>query len=96
MHMTPDMNHIRKLITTGVLRDDITRSQLFDLLGPPEGEGGESRKYPHSSIYKYGVVQFVFPPCRSEPEMSRQQLKYAYIDDHQEDVEPVVVLGQFP
>jgi hypothetical protein len=37
-----------------------TQAQVAELLGPPDAEGGTSRRYKKPSIYLYGTVEFFF------------------------------------
>ena len=64
----------------------------MSLRGAADEEGGTSRKYSHPSIYKYGDVQFVFPPCRNSSDAGEQGLSYAYIDESDEVDEPTYLL----
>lgn len=86
--MTVELSHIEDLIQSSKIRVGMTRSELLALLGPSDEEGGTSRKYSHPSIYKYGDVQFVFPPCRNASDANQQGLTYAYIDESESVDEP--------
>lgn len=59
--MIQKLEAVADLIGQGRVRLGMSRSELHDLLGRPDQEGGTSRKYRTPSIYKYGDVQFVFP-----------------------------------
>lgn len=72
---------ISKLIAEGKIRLGMSRVELRAILGPPDDEGGTSRKYKFPSIYKYGDVQFVFPAARTEAQSQRQGLLFVYVDD---------------
>jgi hypothetical protein len=49
--MTHKLDAISDLIGHGRIGLGMTRSELHDLLGPPNEEGGTSRKYTRPSIY---------------------------------------------
>jgi hypothetical protein len=70
----------------------MTRLELFGTLGSADEEGGVSRKYSLPSIYKYGDVQFVFPPCRNRSQYEKQGLSNVYIDDGDQEEEPRYLL----
>jgi hypothetical protein len=86
--MAIELSHIERLIQSGAIRVGMTRAELFSLLGPPEDQGGTSRKYSFPSFYKYGEVQFVFPHCRNASDATQQGLTYVYIDDSESVDEP--------
>jgi hypothetical protein len=46
----------------GPVRLGMDREALRAALGEPELTGGTSRKYPRPSIWKYGSMEFFFPP----------------------------------
>jgi outer membrane protein assembly factor BamE (lipoprotein component of BamABCDE complex) len=79
--MIKKLEVVSKLIAEGQIRLGMTREELRAILGPPDDEGGTSRKYKFTSIYKYGDVQFVFPAARTEAESKRQGLLFVYLDD---------------
>jgi hypothetical protein len=86
---------ISDFIAQGHVRLGMTRAELHVILGPPDDEGGTSRKYRMPSIYKYGDVQFVFPGARSVEESGSQGLLYVYVDDNVDGVEePLFLLQQ--
>jgi len=92
--MIQRLEAIADLIGQGRVRLGMTRSELLDLLGRPDQEGGTSRKYRMPCIYKYGDVQFVFPGAKSVQEGESQGLLYAYVDDGVEGLEePLFLLG---
>jgi len=76
---------VQELIRAGRINVGMTRQALFLALGEPDEFGGTSNKYKHPSIYKYGQVQFVFPPCQNQNESQHGGLQYIYIDDDQSD-----------
>jgi hypothetical protein len=93
--MIHQLDAISDFIAKGRLRLGMTRAELHGILGPPDEEGGTSRKYRMPSIYKYGDVQFVFPGARSVEESESQGLLYVYVDDDVEGVEePLFLLQQ--
>jgi hypothetical protein len=92
--MIHKLDAISDLIGNGRIRLGMTRAELHDLLGPPNEEGGASRKYTRPSIYKYGEVQFVFPGARSVQESESQGLLYVYVDDVDGVDEPVFLLQE--
>jgi hypothetical protein len=85
--MIRKLDAVYDLIGNGQIRLGMTRSELHGVLGPPDEEGGTSRKYKISSICKYGDVQFVFPIARTAAESDGQGLMYVYVDDDVEGVE---------
>ncbi len=92
--MIQKMEAVADLIGQGRVRLGMTRSELRDLLGQPDQEGGTSRKYRTPCIYKYGDVQFVFPGAKSVKEGESQGLLYAYVDDGVDGLEePLFLLG---
>jgi hypothetical protein len=92
--MIQKLEAVADLIGQGRVRLGMTRSELRDLLGQPEQEGGTSRKYRMPCIYKYGDIQFVFPGAKSDREGESQGLLYAYVDDGVDGLEePLFLLG---
>ena len=92
--MIQKLEAVTDLIGQGRLRLGMTRTELHDLLGRPDQEGGTSRKYRMPCIYKYGDVQFVFPGAKSAEEGESQGLLYAYVDDGVDGLdEPLFLLG---
>ena len=84
---------IERLISSGAIALGMTRAALFLLLGKPDDYGGTSNKYKDPSIYKYGVVQMVFRPCRNLKDSEHDGLEYVYIDDDGDQIpEPVFLL----
>jgi hypothetical protein len=91
--MIHKLDAVLHLIHMGQIRLGMTRTELLSVLGQPDEEGGTSRKYKRSSIYKYGDVQFVFPNASTAAESEQQGLQYVYVDDDVEDVkEPLFLL----
>jgi hypothetical protein len=90
--MIDKLDAIEDLIGVGQIRLGMTRGELLGVLGPPNEEGGTSRKYKKPSIYKYGDVQFVFPSSRSAKESEAQGLLYVYVDDGDGVEEPLFLL----
>ncbi len=92
--MIQKLEAVADLIGQGRVRLGMSRSELHDLLGRPDQEGGTSRKYRTPSIYKYGDVQFVFPGAKSAADGESQGLLYAYVDDDVDGLdEPMFLLG---
>lgn len=57
------------------VRIGMSRTDVVSALGPPDAQGGTSRKYKTPSIYKYGEVELHFEPWRDG------RLVMAYIED---------------
>jgi hypothetical protein len=88
------LKRIKGLIAEGQITLGMTRKQVYDLLGEADAQGYTTRKYKVTSIYKYGDVEFVFPPARSLSESEPQGLCYVYVDDGVKGVdEPIFILG---
>src|SRR5690242_18592219 len=92
--MIQKLDTISDFIAKGRVRLGMTRAELHGILGPPDDEGGTSRKYRIPSIYKYGDVQFVFPDARAVEESESQGLLYVYVDDDVDGVEEPLFLSQ--
>jgi hypothetical protein len=91
--MIRKLDVVSGLIASGQLRVGMIRSELLDILGPPDATGGASRKYREDCIYKYGDVQFVFPTAASARDTELHGLLYAYVDDDVDGVdEPLFLL----
>lgn len=80
--MSVEVPTIELGIAHGSIRIGMTRGELVKTLGSPDDEGGVSRKYRLPRVFRYGDVQFVFPPARNLAEASSQGLEYVYIDDN--------------
>ena len=92
--MIQKLETIAELVNRGRVRLGMTRSELHQLLGRPDQEGGTSRKYPVPCIYKYGDVEFVFPVAKSAKQTESRGLLYVYVDDGIDDLqEPLFLLG---
>lgn len=85
--MIGKLDAVSELISKGQVKLGMTRHELLSLLGPPDGEGGTSRKFRIPAIYLYGDVQFVFPQATTPTESEPQGLLYVYVDDGIDDVE---------
>jgi hypothetical protein len=91
--MIQKLDLISGLIKDGHIRLGMTRKELQAILGTPDEVGGTSHKYKVHSIFKYGDVQFVFPPAKTLAESESQGLHYVYVDEGIEEVEePIYVL----
>jgi hypothetical protein len=91
--MIQKLDLVSGLIDSGQIRLGMSRQELQAILGAPDEVGGTSRKYKVDSIFKYGDVQFVFPPARTLAESESQGLRYVYVDEGMEEVgEPIYVL----
>ena len=94
MKMIRNFDRISDLIRNGQIRLGMTRDELETILGKPDVLGNTSRKYRFPSLWKYGDVEFVFPPARNRDESAEQTLLYVYVDDGIEGVdEPIFMLG---
>jgi hypothetical protein len=60
--MIHKLDLVSVLVHNGQIRLGMTRKELQAILGAPNEVGGTSRKSRIDSIFKYGDVQFVFPP----------------------------------
>jgi hypothetical protein len=90
--MIHKLDAVSDLIGKGQIKLGITRMELRGMLGPPDEEGGTSRKYKVSSIYKFGDIQFVFPDARTAMEAKAQGLLYIYVDDDLDGIEEPLFL----
>jgi hypothetical protein len=53
------------MIDLSLLRADLSREDVIQLLGQPDDIGGTSRKYPTPRIYKYGDIELHFTPYKN-------------------------------
>jgi hypothetical protein len=74
----------------------MTRGELRAVLGEPDDVGVTSRKYPVPCDWKYGDVEFVFPPARNRREADAHGLLYVYVDTGVEGVEEPIFLLREP
>jgi hypothetical protein len=70
----------------------MTRAELRALLGEPDDVGCISRKYKVPSIWKYGDVEFAFPPAKSALEAESGGLWLVYVDSFEGDPHPFIEL----
>jgi hypothetical protein len=68
----------------------MTRIELRALLGDPDVVGCTMRKKKVPMVWKYGEVEFSFPPARSVREAEHHGLYLVYVDET--DHEPFVLL----
>src|SRR5258708_23787476 len=81
---------ISGLIKGGQIRLGITRTELRTLLGEPDAMGCFSPKNKVPPVWKYGEVEFSFPPARFLRVAEHHGLDLVYVDET--DHEPFVLL----
>jgi len=75
------LESVSALIQAGRIRMGMTRAELRALLGEPEDVGCTSRKDKVPSVWKYGEVEFAFPPAKSAREADSHGLYLVYVDE---------------
>jgi hypothetical protein len=81
---------ISALIKAGQIRLGMTRTELRTLLGEPDAMGCFSPKNKVPPVWKYGEVEFSFPPARFLRVAEHHGLDLVYVDET--DHEPFVLL----
>lgn len=72
---------ISNLIKCNEICIGMTRTEVESCLGKPDDISIGTRKYKVPPIWKYGDVEFVFPPAKNEIESRNDGLLYVYVDD---------------
>jgi len=83
---------VRDLIAEGSIRLGVTCEELVAVLGPPDEEGGTSRKHKAPCVWKYGDVEFEFPPAKNQREARTHGLQLIYVDEFATGTEHIILL----
>ena len=86
------LGEINTLVAAGDIRLGMTRNQVRAVLGEPDDVGGTSRKYKIPCCWKYGDVEFFWPPARSATNAEQDSLELVMVDGLEGGPDPVILL----
>ena len=69
------------MIASGQIRLGMTRDELHAVLGEPDDVGLTSNRYPVPCDWKYGDVEFIYPPAKSARHAQTHGLQMIYVDE---------------